>query len=723
MKTYVFYGCLIVLAAAGHVLGANYESYSGFTCDAEPRLPDEERHPSLWFRETDVPRLRAMKSQDAMAADLWSQIERSPFLTMPFPPVPDKDEGKNVIHKYYGAMSQIAKYAGFMLWMAEDSDVRDGYISRTTEALLRAYDGPIRDLDPIIKSSPVDEIYMGTWLQNYAAAYDWVQPFLTREDDTKIRARLAKENDRVAGNLHRWAPRPHNHLSKPAWGVGSMALALSNEPGAKGWLGTALAAANDNLRYFFSADGIYREGSHYLIFSWINFVPFMHHYHNVSGVNQFETYQPLMEWGVAARNGKGWLPNIEDSYIRPFPAHMTARMYQDQTTWLHASAPLAEVLTWAYKTTDMTVFDHYLAETGYNYTGATWDYTLALDEYLTYDPTIASTAPDCSPTVFMEGGQSLFRNTWASGDPASRTLLFHGVAEADNHHHADHLSFTLFAENQMMACDSGYTRSSYADASRKSWYNKAVAHNLVTLDGEAPVDVAENVTPMSRHRMDTSFFDFEEKVAPFPNGGQLRRAIAFPGESYFVVADIVTSPVSAPAVLHLHGGRGTMTGQNAFRVWRFSNNVYGSASQLYTWTFGAHSIENDEGESTYLKNDFGVFPYIKAKTSGTEMVFLQVLVPAGLNVTAPSVTSKRKDNQIWATVSDLGTTDILLVQARCAPALFQGLETDGTFCWVREAAGRVHVAVREATYVRKQGQVLFKSPEPSTCAISLEQGE
>ncbi|MFC1765659.1 heparinase II/III family protein [Planctomycetota bacterium] len=723
MKTPLLTFCLIGLAWIPAAKCSNYDSYTGFTCNAVPSLPQVELHPSLWFKEADVTRLRALKNQDKIAADLWKQITKSPFLTMPFPPVPSKTDDTKTIHQYYGTMSQIAKYAGFMIWMTEDPNARAPWIARTSGALERAYDGPIKKLDPVIKSSPVDEIYMGTWLQNYAAAYDWVQPFLTAPQDKQIRARLAEENNRVAINLHNWARDPHNHLSKPAWGVGSMALALSDEPRAAGWLQKALAATNDNLRYFFSADGIYREGSHYMIFSWINFVPFMFHYYNVSGVNQFKDYKPLMEWGVAVRNGKGWLPNIEDSYLRPFPGHMTARMYQNEPTRLHASAPLAEVMTWGYKTTEMGLFDRYFEETGFNYSGATWDYSLALDEYLTYDPTIASTPPDCSPTVFLKGGQSLFRNTWASSDPSMRYLLFQGVAEADNHHHTDHLSFILFAENQMMASDAGYTRGSYRDASRTSWYNKAVAHNVITLDGKAPVDAAENVTPVSKYRMDTSFFDFEEKVAPYPNDGQLRRAIAFPGESYFVVADIVTSPVSAPAVLHLHGGRGTMTGKGNFRVWQFAEDTYGPAAQLQTWTLGADSIENDQGESTYLKSDFGSFPYIKAKASGKEMVFLQVLFPAKPGEAAPEVVSIKQENRIWATVSSKDLSDTLMIQAGREETIFQDVETDGTFCWVRAKAGKTtYAAVREATYLRKEGQVLFEAADPHSGTVDLEQG-
>jgi len=723
MKKIITLVCLAALATAQGKVKAHYDSYTGFTCDPVPVLPAKETHPSLWFKEADVARLRALKNQDELAAGLWKQIAESPFLTMELLNIPAASDDKKGVHMYYGSMSQMAKYAAFMAWMAADSTERDRYVARATAILERAYDGPIRELDPKEQSGPVDEIYMGTWLQNYAAAYDWVQPFLTPQADQAIRANLAAETERVATNLYNWANRPHNHLSKPAWGVGSMALALSAEPKAADWLGAALKAANENTHYFFSSDGIYREGSHYMIFSWVNFIPFMAHYLNVSGVNQFKDYQPLMEWGIAARNNQGWLPNIEDAYIRPFPGHMTAAAYRKSSTWLHSCAPLSEVLMWGYKTTDMTPFDAAEKKDGYNYTGATWDYALPLDEYLTYDPTIASTEPDCSPTVFLKGGQTMFRNTWTSGDPSARYLLFQGVAEADNHQHAEHLSFILFAENQMMASDAGYSRGSYTDASRKTWYNKAVAHNVITLNGAAPQDVAESVTPVSRYRMDTAFFDFEEKDAPYPNGGLLRRAIAFPGESYFVVADIVTSPVAAPAVLYLHGGRGAISGTNEYRLWNYSKDLYGPEAQLHTWTFGSDpelSIKDETGEITYLKGDYGTFAYITAKASGKELVFLQILFPSKMEKDVPTVSSLRAGNQVWATVTGVSATDTFLVQPVSAPAVFQGLETDATFFWIRtDAKGTCYLAMREATFVRRNGIVLFQSAEPRSGTLDL----
>jgi hypothetical protein len=430
-----------------------------------------------------------------------------------------------------------------------------------------------------------------------------------------------------------------------------------------------------------------------------------------------------MEWGVAVRNSNGWLPNIEDSFIRPFPAHMAAAYYKDSKTSLHSSAPLSEVMMWAWNTTDMKPFEAYTERTTYNWTGATWDYTLPLDEYLTYDPSIKSTQPNVSPTVFLDGGQSMFRNTWKTSDPTGRFLLFQGVAEADNHEHYEHLSFIISAEAQMMASDGGYTRKSYGEKMRTEWYKQAAAHNVVTLDGKAPVDVAENVTPVSRYRIDTPFFDFEEKEAPYPNGGKLRRAIAFPGESYFVVADIVSSPVAAEAAAILHGGRAKMDGEGNYRVWNYEDDTYGPAAHLHAWTFGSaedFKIENAEGELPYLKGDFGVYPYTQSKGSGAEQVFIQVLYPSAKGKAGPKVTSVKNGNQIAVTVKDGDITDTFLLQPSSEAAALGSLETDASFAWTREEGGKVSkFAVREGKSLKANGAVLMQANERRTTAVEV----
>jgi hypothetical protein len=253
---------------------------------------------------------------------------------------------------------------------------------------------------------------------------------------------------------------------------------------------------------------------------------------------------------------------------------------------------------------------------------------------------------------------------------------------------------------------------------RTQWYKQAAAHNVVTLNGKAPVDVAENVTPVSRHRIDTTFFDFEEKEAPYPDGGKLRRAIAFPGESYFVVADIVSSPVAAEATAILHGGRGTMEGEDNYRVWNYENDTYGPAAQLHAWTFGSaegFKIENAMGELTYLKGDFGEFPYTKSSGTSTEQVIIQVLFPAAIGKGGPKVTSVNKGNQIVVLVEDKDFIDTFLLQPSSTPAVIAGLETDATFAWVREEGEKVSkYAVREASNLKFDGTILMESKEPQT---------
>lgn len=707
-------GCVFAAKAA------NYENYSGFGVDDTPVLPASETHPSLWFGPDEVNEVREKKDRDEHAADMWRRILASPYLAEPFPEEPKVDSEKKPIHKYYGTMSQIAKYCAFMVHMTDDSPERDAYLKRAVDALLRAFDGPIYELDPKIKGSPVDEIYIGVWLQNYAAAYDWVQPFLDESQDRAIRKQLARQAIWVADNLNLWVKRPHNHLSKPAWGLGSIALALSSHRDAARWLEVALVAANRNTRYFFSGDGIYREGSHYLIFSWINFVPFLYHYRNVSGVDHFPAYQPAMEWGVAVRNGKGWLPNLEDSFIRPFPSHMVAGAYLEAATWLHSSAKLGNVLQWNFETTDFAPFNDSLKVTGFNYTGASWDYTLPLDEYLSYTPGIEPAAPDVSPTVFLDGGQSMFRNTWKPSDPDLKFLLFHGVAEADNHHHEDHLSFILFAKNQMMASDGGYTRKSYGESMRKTWYRLAPAHNVVTLEGRPPQDVSENVTPVSRFRIDTEFFDFGEKQAPFPNGGTLRRAIAFPGESYFVVADLVHSPEPAEAVLHFHGGRGRMEGEGSHRVWTYDDDRYGPAARLDSWVLGEGvALADKAGELTYIKGDYAEFPYITATATGEKLSFLQILIPSDGSDPVPDVEDLSDESRSAAVVTLQDRRETLLLQIDSNAASAGDLETDGTFCWVQDAGGTIRVALREGTFIRYRGKTLVESAAPVTGAFDL----
>lgn len=703
-----------------------YESYTGFAIPAAPVLPAHETHPSLWFNAGGIPALKAGLAADDFARTRWAVVQQlADLAAAPPPPTATGPADKSeVIHRYYGTMSMAARAHAFVALFGADAAARVAHRQRAIELLLRAYDGPIFQLDSKAQGSAVDEIYRGTWLQNYAAAYDCIQPTLDRDTDERIRARLVLEAECVYENLYDWTPSsPHNHLSKPAWGLGSIALTLSAHPHAKAWLARAIEAANKNTRYFFSGDGLYREGSHYLIFSLTNFLPFLYHYRNVSGVDDFPVFQPVFEAMVEARNSHGWLPNIEDSYLRPTPTHLAAAAYRTARTRLHSSAPLAEVLAWSYATCDLAPFEAERAGSGFNYTGASLDYPLELDELLTHDASIRATAPDLAPNVFLAGGQSFFRDGWTNRGAGQRYLLFHGVAVADNHNHDDQLSFLLEAEGQMMCSDSGYSRGTYTGAERTAWYNKAPAHNTLTFDGQAAADAAPNQTPPSLFRTDHPGLVAEEKEAFFGKTATWRRAIFWVAGDYYVVADRVNATRPGRIAAFLHGGRAALAGDGARRTWTYAADRYGPAARLHAW-FAAPgaTLAEKKGELTYIKGDYAEYPYVELDATAAGAAWLTLLKPA------------RPGEPVTFTAEDRSTAAcsafaIAAADHRCLVAAqnksgahikIDDVETDAACALVRrDLAGRVLAfAILDGTTLTVAGREIWHADQPQSIAHS-----
>jgi len=731
------------LRAGKDFMGANWESYSGFQVKTKAVLPKKETHPSLWFSREEIIEFKNQLNNDATIREYWENVKNHPLLSSPFPEVIPEDQiwipelasdnGKQ-IHKYYGDMTQIPLYAGFMAWMTDDPDLKKKYIDRAKAALLRAYDGPIFDLDPTKSGvdKSVDEIYRGVWSQSICAAYDFVQPFLTKEEDKIIRQRLIKEARYTHENLHSWAAGPHNHLSKPAWGLAAFALTLTDEPEAKEWFHNAMLAANQNTRYHFSADGIYREGGMYYIFSWLNFVPFLHHYKNVSGVDYFADFKPSFEWGVIGRNARGWTMNVEDSFLRPVPTQMVAKAFKNHRSFLAPDVPFSEVLQWNFQTTDYQPFRDVEKISGFNYTGASWDYPKELYELITYDPTIKASAPTVDPTIFMEGGQTFFRNSWLNEPEDQYYLLFHSVPQADNHDHNDTLSFILYAKDQMMASDSGYTRSSYGEDIRYTYYRRPQAHNTITFDDIPLGDFVENRPNPSEDRLNTDFFDLEKKTAPFrrylgEEMGHAKRTIAFIQSEYFLVLDEVKGQVYRGQKLdgkfdvYFHGGRSSLDVNNGDYLWSYENDRYGKDSKLLTRQLAPNSeIEIEETESTYIKADYAKFPSLKTTKAGHEALFGQILYPLHKNETPPQIEDTSTDKLLAATIERDGKKDIFLKSHTEKKSEKLGLRVDGDFAWVRIESGSLTKAAGQSVKnVAYKGESILSSSERVTFALQI----
>ncbi len=698
--------------------GADLESYSGFAVSTEAVLPAEEVHPSLWFSESQLKAFRQSLDADTTVREFWSRVQNHELLRSPLPAEEVAYEAlakgdRKGLHKYYGEMTQIPLYCGFMAWMTEEPAEKERYLERAKSALKRAYDGPYFQLDPrkdgIDKS--VDEIYRGVWTQSLCAAYDFVQPFLTLEEDAEIRGRLLKEARYTNQNLDSWADGAHNHLSKPAWGLGTFALTFSDEPDAAEWFRTAMEAANKNTRYFFSGDGIYREGALYYIFSWLNYVPFLYHYKNVAGVDYFRDFAGTFEWGVAARNARGWMMNIEDSFLRPVPTQMVSKAFKDYHSFLAPEVPFAEVLQWNFETTDYGPFREAEKESGFNYTGASWDYPKELYDLITYDPSIKATAPTVDPTIFLEGGQTIFRSSWTNEPEEQMYLLFHGVPQANNHDHSDTLSFVLYAKDQMMASDSGYTRHSYGDEIRYSYYRRPMAHNTITFDDIPLGDFVENQPNPSADRLNTSFFDFEMKTAPFrrylgESLGWARRSIAFVQSEYFLVLDEVCGPEDSDGKIdgkfdvYFHGGRASLDSRDGNFIWSYEKDAYGAAANLLTRRLApGGETEKLELENSYIKEDFQSYPVLRTTRVGHRALFGQILYPLGVDEDPPQIEDLSSDKELAARITRGDRMDVFIKSYTEKDSRSADLSMDGDFAWV---------SLRDGTLVKAAGQSVLR---------------
>jgi hypothetical protein len=706
-------------------LKERHMTYDGLAVSATPVLPPREVPVSLWFKKEDIPALKA-KREDKVGKEFWKRVKNSRFMIKELPGIIKKEDSIKDIHEYYGTMSQIAAYNAFAFLMAESSDPdRETYRDVATRALKRSYDGPVYEFDPRDKNA-VDEIYRATWNQNFAAAYDWIKADLTPAEDKMIRPRLIREAKYCSANLLYWASSPHNHLSKPAWGLGSLALALCGENDAATWLKTALVASNMNTRYFFSRDGLYREGSHYFLFSALNLIPFMYHYRNVSGINTFENFQPMFEYILSVRNGKGWLPNIEDSFIRPFPTNWLSEPYQNSATKLSKNATLGQLLQWNYFNTDYTPFETIGKTSGFNYTGASWDFPLELVNFITWRPDIEAKTPDLDGTKFMECGLSIFRNTY--NQPNKQLyLLFQGVPEADNHNHSDQLSFISFAYGQMMASDSGYTRKSYGEKVRKEWYITPEAHNVVTFNGKAPVDAVENKPAASTTRFNGGAFDFEEKSAPFSGKtAELSRSIAFPGQFFFVVIDRVTGNIPGNIASYFHGGRAALENRSGSWMWSFSKDQYGPAAKMYNWIVSREPVKTEirQGEITYLKDDYKAFPYMVTSVKSSTLLSMNIMFPQSADSRiVPCFTEFKGKDFIGAKIT-ADNIQLTVAATEATGTIKAGdLQFKGKFCGTFSYDGKLQsIMGQQVTEIRLNGKQVMTSNQPISLVLDYRTG-
>jgi flagellar hook assembly protein FlgD len=650
----LFY-CAIITAQV------NYDDYSGFTVPTTPVLPTSEVHPSLWFNMQQVNSVKNIKNLGGYAAQIWSYVSGKI----------GHYKGLNVSKTNESDRPILAKTLAFAWLTNNDSVARDSAIN----ALMIAYDNVPRDATSSNFDGTYDEIYRATWLQNYCAAYDWVKNNLSASQDSTIRNKIIEEVLLLRNNMTtgvKYAPRPHNHRSKPAYAIVTAALTFSSDPRASDWLQYALTQINTVTKYMFSSDGIYREGSHYNVYALVNAIPYLWQYKNVSGVDHFQYYNHVFEWALKVRNSKGWLPNIEDGYIKPFPTHMVAAAYNNTSTELHPTAPLSELLQWNWFNSNFVSHD---------YTGATNDATWDIDEYLTYDQSIEQVAPDFPTNYKNKCGVVVMRDNQSYSTTPTRQLYFNGVPDCDNHEHPDGLSYIVDYKGAILATDAGYGQNGSSDTLR-NWYISDEAHNVVTINGIGPLDWSNDLGPTDLHFLNSSNYAFSDKLALGSPNRKIRRSIAFPNKKYWVVADIGYSSTSVSYQLLIHG-RGNLSGSGNQETWTTPNDIYGTPQKLHSYilTSGVNSVANKSGFTSLYKDQVSQ-TYLDVSQTQDTALFLHVLYPDTVTSLFPQITNLSAQRFIGFVLSNSLSKDVFTFQKTNLAISVQSLVSDGLLTWV-----------------------------------------
>lgn len=678
---------------------AQYDTYTGFVVPTTAILPASEKHPSLWFTADKVADLYAKRNASTYTQSVWTRYtsDLSNYKKVEAASADENDRPR------------MAKLEAFTWIMTGDTAAR----RKAIECLLIAYDNVPRTATTADFGDAYDEIYRATWLQNYCEAYDWIYDQLTVAQDTAIRSKIIAEvlllrNNMVAGV--KYAPRPHNHRSKPAWAIVTAALTFSSDSRAADWLTFGLTQANTVTKYMYSDDGIYREGSHYNVYNMVNMIPYLWHYKNVSGVDHFPYFQKAFEMLIRIRDAKGWIPNIEDGYVHPIPTQLVAASYKNTSTPLHPTAPLSEILQWNWANTSFFTKD---------YTGATTDVVWSIDEFITYDPAIASTIPQISATQRTKSGMVVFRDSDVFTAAPSRYLLFHGVAECDNHQHPDLLSYVLEYNNTILATDAGYGADGSSDAKR-AWYISNKAHNVVTVDTVGPQDPSTNVPPKDMQFLNSPFYDLAEKQAKTTaTNGLIRRGIAFPNKKYWVVYDLGTATSKPVYRLNIHS-RGTMSRTDNKITWLTATDTYGTPQKLHAFvlTSATKTITNKTGWTSLWKDSVAQ-SYVEIAQTDSNAAFLHLLYPDASSSSFPSVTDL-SSNGLLAFQLTSSDVDQFSLQKANNTFMVGKLTTNAVFSWVSTTGSLLNkYAVTRATSIKWNGVELLQSDFQVTAAVDL----
>jgi len=428
----------------------------------------------------------------------------------------------------------------------------------------------------------------------------------------------------------------NNHEIKFASALGIAAIALNTSDHAQTWINYGLTSATTVMfEVQTSPGGAIAEGPYYAMYSAVNHMPFFLSYDSFTGGESGNFLQrqcgpmggscewvskwvdnPLtdprhlssLEWGWRIRMPDGTRPPYDDSNLSgAFDALLATRLSDGTLAWDWLQAPGSP----------------YLSE---------WCADISADILCAYDDqAITPAPPNADPFQYIpESGDAVFRSSWDSNAVFLLFLAENGQARSagSGHEHPDPCTIQLYAYNQYLLIDSGYS----------SWDNSGAVrqgknHNLLLVDGAGPPNIGPQGLGGPDAFLTEAFeapgFQYATAYTSYLDTTWQRRVLFVEGAYFGVVDDIHSDNVHSYSLL-FH----TLAGGDAGGEFALKNDGAGMCNGNACCEVSSFSPDATTVASHYLDyhglhyNEMKQHEVLSMSSQGNDLRFISAILPA-----------------------------------------------------------------------------------------------
>jgi hypothetical protein len=474
---------------------------------------------------------------------------------------------------------------------------------------------------------------------------------------------------------------PNNHATRHGAALGSLAVALWNDPAAGGkekdWLSSAWRTVQIGLSVI-GPDGVDLEGAVYGQYADEVLVPFARQMQQVTGHNAMADPVLTARWTaqMRLRQPNGMMPTADDGHER---ANSVAALLVD---------PQVPVARLARQEAD----------------------TIPLIEGLEADALLgyhAEVMPDIGTLdgmashIYQASGVAVTRS--AEGDPQALYGLFLGRPAVAGHARVNPGDFQLAAFGRTLTANPGYAGGGSSDQAQPD-YRTARQGNVLLVDGEGPAD-------------STSVTMTQALIAPGLTSSAVRYAVgdatvqrqfAMLHDRYWLVLDSARAGRDHEFAFNLHGAGGgtaiaTGTGVDfAVNGTRLHNHFVASGPVSVTTGIARNTLERKELAQ----------PLATATLHSRNATLATVMVPEGGsgNVTVTPLAAQNGTARRISTPE--GTDHLLVADDATKEAVGDGVRLTGGAAVVQQRGSRIEGVMAVGTTRLQAGTIALQADTP-----------